>query len=113
MAKTLPPNYLNKKSSWKTIKVLDLAILLYHISKGAEREDVGFEDARETIESLTAALNNTVRLDKTYLESALWSANMMDEAGQFWHPQGLTLDAFIKSIVGTGKFNKKYGLIED
>lgn len=107
----LPRNYLDKKGSWKPVKLLDLAILLYHVHKGAKDEEVGFLDARETLESLTKALNRTVYVDKSHLESAIWSANMLSEHGKFWHPT-LTFEQFVKDLVGADVFHKVYGTIE-
>lgn len=99
-----------KSNTHRAIKLIDLAILLYHVHKGAEDQEIGFEDARESLESLTTQLNKTVYIKEAHIESALWSANLMDEKRTFWHPK-LDFNSWVKSIVGTDGFNRFYNLI--
>lgn len=70
------------------VSLLDIAVLLFHIHKGNETAEVGFEDADKSIEELTALLHSKkVEVNKDALESALWSCNLMDEEQQFWSPK--------------------------
>lgn len=95
----------------KTVKALDLAILLYHVHRGAQHNEVGFEDAQESLESLTKALNKEISIPLQNLESALWSANLLDENNEFWHPEGLTFDEWVKKAFG--KYDRFYCLLKD
>lgn len=99
------------KHEYKTIKMLDLAILLYHVHKGAQDQEIGFEDAQESLDSLTAKLNKSIDVPRVALESALWSVNLMDEQGKYWHPLGLSFDEYAKRLVGN--YNRFYCTIEE
>ncbi len=82
------------------LSVLDLAILLFHVHRGTEIEQVGFEDCERTLQQLTAALEpKRVFVPRECVESALWSANLMDEVGEFWHPQGTGFDKWVRKIL--------------
>jgi hypothetical protein len=108
---TIPPKYLVKTGAFRVVKLLDLAILLYHVHKGSQDNEVGFLDARESLDTLTRSLNKEVYIDVSKLESALWSANIMDEQGKFWHPT-LTFEQWVKSIIGNDKYHRVYGTLE-
>jgi hypothetical protein len=109
----LPPNYLAKPGGkWREVRLLDIAVMLLHVHLGAKEEHVGFEDARETIDTLTRKLNKKVLVDPVLLESCLWSCNLMNEAGKWWHPRDNNFDEFLKDVLGAAKFNKVYNVIE-
>jgi hypothetical protein len=97
----------------RPIKTLDLAILLYHVWRGSQEPEIGHADAKESLTTLTNQLNRKVYLDPALIESALWSANMLDEDGKFWHPHGLTFDEWVRNMLGSRKeYNRNYGTIE-
>lgn len=104
--------YLRKSRQWKPVRLLDLAILLLHVHRGAKDKRVGFEDARETLDSLTQRLNKRVLVDPTLIESALWSANLLDELGEFEHPKGMSFDEFARKLCAPDSFNRSYNVIE-
>lgn len=109
----LPKGFLQKKGGkWRSVSLFNLAILLYHVHRGAEEESVGFEDAQETLDTLTRKLSKTVFVEPAVLESALWSANLMEEAGEWWHPRGLTFDEWVREVLPGVKFNRIYNVIE-
>lgn len=82
------------------LSMLDLATLLYHVHRGAQLETVGFEDCERTLQQLTEELAPKKRLvSRGALESALWSANLMDEAGSFWSPIGESFDRFVRRLL--------------
>lgn len=103
------PNHAKNKVP---ISVLDLAVLLFYVHRGAADNEVGFVDARESLETLTRELNKALYVDPTMLESAIWSSNIMDEQGKFWHPEGLTFDEWVRRIANGAKYNRVYGLFE-
>ncbi len=110
----LPQGYLSKQGGqWREVRLLDLAVLLLHVHMGAKEEQVGFEDAQESIDTLTRKLNKKVFIDPALLESCLWSCNLMDEANKWWHPRDRTFDEFVRDVLGSsGEFNKIYNIIE-
>jgi hypothetical protein len=80
--------------------------------RGAEIEDVGFEDANNTLAHVTARLNRKMLLDPNIIESALWSCTMMNERGEFWDAKGRDYDTFLKDLLTPDGFNKIYNTIE-
>lgn len=96
---------------WHKLKLLDVAILLYAVHRGAGDTEVGFEDARLTLQELTRMLNKPMSVSREVLESCLWSASLLDEAGKWEHPQGLTFDEWVKGMLGKEEFNRIYHLI--
>lgn len=97
----------------RPIKVVDLAILLHHVYQAAKDPGIGFEDADETIETLTGKVNQEFLIDLSLLESALWSCNLMNEAGKFWHPRGLDFKQFVKYLFPGERFNTVFNMIEE
>jgi hypothetical protein len=83
---------------------LDVAILMFHVQKGARHPEVGFEDSERTLKELTDLVTKKrrVTVQQGPLESALWSANLLDEAGSFWHPEGLTFRDWVRTILRSG-----------
>jgi hypothetical protein len=109
----LPPQYLAKKGGqWRHVKLLDIATLLLNIHMAAKDEDVGFEDAQNTLSSITARLNKMVLLDPALIESGLWSGNLLNEKGRFVSPTGETFDEFVRRLLGRDGFNRIYNTIE-
>jgi hypothetical protein len=110
----IPAHYLAKGGGqWRQVKLRDLTVLIYNVWKGAEDRRVGFEDARETVDSIVAKLNKTFLTDPSLLESGLWSCNLLNEQGEFWHPQGRTFDEFVREILAPGeRFHRAYNVIE-
>lgn len=94
------------------MKLINILTLLYNIRMGAHYENVGFEDALETIPTLTRKLNRRVWVDPAVLESALWSCNIMQENGTFWDVKGRTFEQFLNDEFKRDTFNLRYHLIE-
>src|SRR5688572_29791250 len=93
------------------IKLLDLAILLFHVHKGAQmRNTIGFGDANRSLLSITKRLNKKVWIEPFLIESALWSANCLDEINRFWHPEKIPFEEWANKLVG--KYNAKRFWIE-
>jgi hypothetical protein len=111
----LPRGYLARKGrQLRAVRLFDVAVLLLNIQKGAATPDVGFEDADRTIEEITRRLEKRVLIDPSLLESALWSCNMLSERGEFAHPEGKDIQAFVKDVLGpSSTFNFNLHLIGD
>jgi hypothetical protein len=110
----IPAHFLSKEGAqWRPVKLRDLTVLIYNVWRGAEDKRVGFEDARETVDSLVAKLSKETLMDPSLLESGLWSCNLLAEQDQFWHPQGRSFDEFVRELLKPGeKFNRTYNVIE-
>ena len=100
----------------RKITLLDLAVLLVNIHKGAEDKGVGFEDAENTLLTLTKKLEGLrgIPLKSTLLEGALWSCNLLDERGKFWHPQGKSFEDYVKTLTRRGEmFDRRYNYFKE
>lgn len=98
------------------LSLLDMLVLLHNVLEGANDAEVGYEDAEFTLRELVKKLSRrTYPVRRSALESALWSCNLMDEAGKFWHPDGLTFDEYLKKglkqRVGT-RFDRFYNILK-
>lgn len=82
------------------LSLLDVVVLLYHVYRGSQVEEVGFEDCERTMEEIVKQLNRkTVYINKEVVESALWSTNLMNEIGKFWEPTDLEFNDFVERLV--------------
>lgn len=99
---------VNKEAQTISISLRESLILLDNIYRANQDSEIGFEHAVKTIEDLVAPMEAArVELNLTDIESALWSCQLLDEKGAFWHPQGKTFDEFLKEI-SEEEFNKFY-----
>jgi len=103
----------DKEEETITLSLYNLMILLYHVHKGTTTEGVGFEDAAESLRSLTKILNRDVTVKKSAIESALWSCNLMDEEKKFWHPKSYEFKYFVKVLLRGKGFSRKYNWVKD
>lgn len=109
----IPPKYLKRnEGKWFEISTSDLTTLIHNVRVGESIEDVGFEDASTTMERLLYWLNKKVWVPPNVLESALWSANLLNERGEFWDSKGRDFNTFVRDICGKAKFNLFYNTIE-
>ncbi len=97
-------------SKFKEVRLLDLAILLYNVHRAAEEAEVGFYHASESLDSLTKLLDKKAIVRIEDIEAALWSSNLLDEQGKFWHPQ-LKFKDWVRNLVG--KYNQFYCIVEE
>lgn len=109
---TLPPMFL-KSRRWRQLKLLDIVTLLRNLYDGNADPEVGFEDASETIQSITKQLNKKVWIEPRVLESALWSANLLNEKGKFTDVKGRSFEEFVREMLQGVPFHKFYNTIED
>jgi hypothetical protein len=97
------------------ISLLDAVVLLYHVHRGTQMQEVGFEDSERTLEQLTRHLSQfKFTITDTALESALWSCNLLDEQGEFWTPQGLSFDDWLAELIDKNgfAFDKFYNTVQ-
>lgn len=111
-----PPIDETRKNLNYALNLLDLTVLLYHIHRGAQHSEVGFEDADKTLKQLSNALQvKRATIPREVFESALWSCNLLDEVGEFWHPRGTPFKRWVKRMLKpyNSEFNQFYNWIED
>lgn len=95
------------------VSLIDLVALIDSVSKGAAHEEIGFEDADRTLETLLSSLNKHVMVDKEAIESALWSASYLSRAGEFKHPLNTPFHTMLNRIVPEGMtYDEFFHIIE-
>ena len=109
---------MSNRADWKfvakrTVRAVDLAILLHNVLMAKADTEIGFEDSNETLDSLLGKMNQPFEVEVGLLESALWSCNMMHEKEKFWHPEGMGFRAFVQKLLPGERFNTRYNLIEE
>lgn len=95
-----------------SISLYNIAILLLNVHRANKDPKIGFLDANQSIETLTNRLNKTIFLDRSLVESALWSSNMLDENNDFWHPTDESFEDWTKQLLNKSKYNRYYGTSE-
>jgi hypothetical protein len=93
-----------------TVSIRQLCVLMHNLLTCKDADN----DADNTKAELIQAINSTVRLDKSLLESLLYCCNMNHEDGEFWHPEGRDFDTFLKYLFLAPdiKFDKDYNQIK-
>lgn len=92
---------MDNSSTSFNVRLIDVLVLLFHLYRGSQLEEVGFEDADHTLDELSKLLyaRKDVPINREVLESALWSCNLMDENGLFWHPKGYSFKKYIDMVL--------------
>lgn len=98
-----------------TVSATTRSVLARDVRDGAESPLVGFEDAERTQEQVIGYLSGGFRIPTSVVESALWSSNLLNECGTWSHPDGLTFDDWVSSILSKYHltFDKFWNRIEE
>jgi hypothetical protein len=97
-----------------TVTKEDQAILIRDVKAGLESTQVGFEDAEKTFAQQISALQASLRLPIGVLESALWSSNLLNEIGEWYHPRDpeITFGQWTESMVAPLQFDTFWNTID-
>lgn len=91
------------------ITLLDAATLLSAVLQGSKNGTVGFEDADRTLSQMRLSLYREIEVEKSVVESALWSVMLLKEEGLFSHPDGSSYEHFVSGLTPQGeRFNPDY-----
>jgi hypothetical protein len=96
------------------LSVLDAGVLLMNVYLAAKNQNVGYEDINRSLDNLVRQFiaGGTVPLRTDVFESAAWSANLLSERNEFWHPRDYSFDRFMDGCLQKGqKFDKVYNRI--
>ncbi len=75
------------KSTYLSVTLLDLAIIMFNLHRAATISEIGFQDCDRTLAKLTdELLPRRVSIPFSVIESAVWSSNMLNEIKKFWTP---------------------------
>lgn len=102
------PNNIIKVNS------LEVVVLLYNLFEAKDDRRIGFEDANRSFLDVVNTLNFQVHIEKSLVESALWSCNLLDEKDKFWHPLNHSFDEMVRKIAYNNKlkFDKKFNFFK-
>ena len=91
------------------ISLLDCVVLLDHLYRCP---DLKYDINNTTIEIMEKLKNKHIKMFQAQLESCLYGANLLNEAGQFWHPQGKSFDKFVSDIIPEHlRYSKYYNYV--
>jgi hypothetical protein len=107
----LSPQELAHESCW--ISINDLIVLVHNVVTAEQNKHVGFEHHGRTLKDMLKVLNRRARIRVSDLESALWSANLLDEQGKFWHMYGKTFEEWVKELNKEGVFEREYNWFKE
>jgi hypothetical protein len=97
----IPPQYLSKEGGqWRPVSLLDICVFLYHVHRGENDPEIGFEDIHNTVGTLRRRLHRKIMVDPAIIESCLWACSMAQEQGKFQDLKGRSFDEFVKDVVG-------------
>ena len=105
----ISPQFLHAPSLLVSLR--ELAVLLYHLHRGAQDQYVGYEGMAHTLERVSNYLNRKVMVPQDAVESCLWSCNMLREKGEWRDIKDRTWEQFVRDLVEPHKFNEIYHLI--
>lgn len=109
----IPDGYLARPGGrWRNMKLLHMAVMIYHVQKAARDPEVGFLDADRTLAEMKKRLNRLIFLDPRVIESALWACNLLNEKGKFEGIGGMSFDEWLADCLPHGEFDKTYNLIK-
>ena len=96
---------------------LDVMFILFtNFYRALEDEDIGFADCNNSIKTINDKMTEerSIVLSRADLEALLWSANMLEEKGEFWHPKKERLtDVVDKLLTKNEDFDYYYNLIKE
>ena len=95
------------------VSLLDLAVLTQSLLEYTDKYE--HADAERTLGELLRTLNKRVYVEKEVLESALHSANMLDEVGEFSHILDVGFQGLLLRLGPEWyeRFNRVYNYLEE
>lgn len=95
------------------IESADLCILQANLIVAAKDPDIGYEHANCPIGRFLRRTTRVVKVRQQDVEAMLWSANLLNEKGQFYHPDGKSFKKFVEGLPLDGTFNYEFNYFHD
>ncbi|NIO44446.1 MAG: hypothetical protein GTN36_02730 [Candidatus Aenigmarchaeota archaeon] len=97
------------------VSTFNLAILLYNIWRAQASSKIGNMEVGKLLSHLERDLNKECKIPLHLLESACYYSNILSEIKEFWHPQDIRFNDFVKRIERNNnlKFDNFYNCFED
>lgn len=99
----------------RTVKLslYNLMVIVYNVTKAVKDDRIGFVECNETVKDFMRELNKNVYVDTGVVERGLYYCVMLDEEREFWHPNDINLDTFIRQILPeSANFDRIFSSIE-
>lgn len=96
-----------------TVSLYDVAVMLANVHRALHDPLVGYEDAEKTLTEFELSMRRHESFPKEAIESALWSCNLLNEKGAFFHPRGYSFDDFIRKVLPKNDFDPVFNIIEE
>lgn len=93
-----------------SLSLSDIAILMVNTYQASNLKSIGYLDAEEPLYHLIARLNERVDLPEELVEKLFFSANLLDEQGQFWHPNKVEFKAFLTRLKTRTIFDRRLNM---
>ena len=94
------------------LKPTDILVLINNLVRAKKNPLVGYVDCQHSYNELLQKMHFYVYLQRTEVESLLWSCNLMNEIGMFEHPDDISFNTFLSRIIPRNhKFDKYFNLI--
>lgn len=83
----------------------DRDLLAKYVLAGSSHPELGFQEFEWSLNYMLKLLqdrNTSIRTNKlstNLVECALWYSNMLDELGEWSHPEGLTFDQWVRNLL--------------
>lgn len=84
------------------LSLLDGSILMQNSMKASKDKEIGWGDTRFSLGTWKYVLGGEFTVRQDLVETGLWCAKMLEEKGEFFHPEGLTFDQFLKRMTPAG-----------
>lgn len=102
---------LQKVYDYIKVTRFDLAILIYNYLR--HHEKYGNMDAVRSYDAVKKRLRKKDWYELPAVEALLYCANMLNEDGEFWHPEKITFDDWVKRAFGRTDFDKIYNYFKE
>lgn len=84
----------------KRFSITLFAAMVLYFNLYRARKSVGYSDPEHRFADLDKMLKNTkISLSRDEVESLLWNSVILHEQNEFWHPEDVTIDEFIRQVV--------------
>ncbi len=102
---------LKKTYEYIHVRHFDLVILLMNYLWHHEKH--GNMDAVRSFEEVRKQFDTRKWLKTPDVEALLYCANMLNEEGEFWHPDGIEFEEWVKRAFDRADFDRVYNFFKE
>lgn len=102
---------LSRTWKYQQVYLWDVVVLLHNYLRHHEKH--GNMDATRSYQEVKKRFNTVKGIDVPTLEALLYCSNILNEEGEFWHPEGLTFEEWMKRGFPLVKLDRVYNFVEE